>query len=117
VKGMQTMRTQSSRSRRQAEPPSPNLSIGRHLGGGDRRGSSESSMAAVRRRSRQVNRERGEEWVSEGERRRSVETDRATGPARPVGLAPTGGPSPTSGPGMAERERERGERKVFLTQN
>jgi hypothetical protein len=62
-----------------------------------------------------VNRERGEERVSEGERRRPVGTDRATGPARPVGLALTGGPSPTSGPGMAERER--GEREVFLTRN
>jgi hypothetical protein len=108
---MQTTRTQSSRSRGQAESPSPDLSIGRHLSGGDRRSSSESSVAAVRRRSRQVYLERGEEWVSEGERRRPVGTDRATGPARPVGLAPTGGPSPTSGPGMAERER--GEREIF----
>jgi hypothetical protein len=64
---MQTMRTQSSRSRTQAEPPSPDLSIGRHLGGGDRRNLSESSAAAPRRHSRQVSRERGEEQVSEGE--------------------------------------------------
>jgi hypothetical protein len=83
-KGMQTTRTQSSRSRGQAEPPSPDLSIGRHLGGGDRRSSSKSSAAAARRRSRQASRERGEEQVSEGERRRPVETDRATGRVRPV---------------------------------
>jgi hypothetical protein len=43
---MQTTRTQSSRSRGQAEPPSPDLSIGRHLGGRYQRGSSESSAAA-----------------------------------------------------------------------
>jgi hypothetical protein len=106
---MQTTRTQSSRSRRQAELPLPDLSIGRHLSGGDRRSSLESSAAAARRRSRQVNRERGEERVSEGERRRPVGTDRATGPAWPVGLVPTGGPGPTSGPGMAERERWEGD--------
>jgi hypothetical protein len=81
---MQTTRTQSSRSRRQAEPPSPDLSIERHLGGGDRRSSSESSAAVARRRSRQESRERGEERVSEGERRRSVGTDRVTGRVRPV---------------------------------
>jgi hypothetical protein len=34
-KGMQTMRTQSSRSRGQVGPPSPDLSIERHLGGED----------------------------------------------------------------------------------
>jgi hypothetical protein len=105
VKGMQTTRTQSSRSRGQAEPLSPDLSIGRHLGGGDQRGSSESSAAAARRRSRQVSCEGGEERVSEGERRWLVGADRATGPARPVGLAPTGRPGSTSGPGMAVRER------------
>jgi hypothetical protein len=33
-KGMQATRTQSSRSREQAEPPSLDLSIERHLGGG-----------------------------------------------------------------------------------
>jgi hypothetical protein len=66
---MQTSRTQSSRSRGQAEPPSPDLSIGRHLGGGDQRGSSESSTAAARRCSRHVSRERGEERVSEGGKR------------------------------------------------
>jgi hypothetical protein len=63
---MQTTRTQSIRSHGQAEPPSPDLSIGRHLGGEDRRSSSESSVAAARRHSRQVSRERGEERVSEG---------------------------------------------------
>jgi hypothetical protein len=84
AKGMQTMRTQSNRSRGQAEPPSPDLSIERHLGGGDRRSSSESSTAAARRRSRQVSRERGEERVSEGERRWPVRTDRVTGRVRPV---------------------------------
>jgi hypothetical protein len=47
-KGMQTARTQSSKSRGQAGPPSPDLSIERHLGGGDRRSSSESSAAATR---------------------------------------------------------------------
>jgi hypothetical protein len=70
---------------------------------------------AWRRCSHQVNRERGEERVSKGERRRPVGTDRATGLARLVGLALIGGPGPTSGPGMAERER--GEREVFLTRN
>jgi hypothetical protein len=104
--GMQTTRTQTSRSRGQAEPPSPDLSIGQHLGGGDRRSSSESSVAVARRHSRQVSRERGEEPVSEGGRRRQpVGIDRATGLARPVSLAPTGRPGPTSGPGMAVRER------------
>jgi hypothetical protein len=95
---VRTTRTQSSRSRRQAEPPSPDLSIGRHLDGGGRRGSSESSVVVARRRSRQVNRERGEERVSEGERRRPVGTDRAIGRVRPV----TG---PTGGPDVAVRER------------
>jgi hypothetical protein len=64
---MQTTRTQSSRSHGQAEPPSPDLAIGRHLGGGDRRSSSKSSAAAAQRHSRQVSHERGEEQVSEGE--------------------------------------------------
>jgi hypothetical protein len=67
AKGMQMTRTQPSRSRGQAEPPSPDLSIGRHLGGGDRRSLLESSAVAARRHSRQVSRERGEEQVSEGE--------------------------------------------------
>jgi hypothetical protein len=66
---MQKTRTQSIRSRGQAEPPSPDLSIGRHLGGGDRRSSSESRAAAARRHSRQMSRERGVEQVSEGEER------------------------------------------------
>jgi hypothetical protein len=83
-KGMQTTRTQSSRSRGQAGPPSPDLSIERHLGGGDQWSSLESSAAAARRRSCQVSRERGEERVSEGERRRPVVTDWATGRVRPV---------------------------------
>jgi hypothetical protein len=78
---MQTMRTQSSRSRGQVEPPSPDLSIGWHLGGGDQWGLSESSAAEARRRSRQVSHERGEEQVSEGERRWPVGADRATSPA------------------------------------
>jgi hypothetical protein len=83
-KGMQTTRTQSSRSRGQAGPPSPDLSIERHLGGGDRRSSLESSAAVTQRCSRQVSHERGEKRVSEGERRRPVGTDRATGRVRPV---------------------------------
>jgi hypothetical protein len=66
AKGMQMTRMQPSRSHRQAEPPSPDLSIGWHLGGGDRRSSSESSAATARQHSRQVSRERGEEQVSEG---------------------------------------------------
>jgi hypothetical protein len=84
-KGMQAMRMQSSRSHGQVEPPSPDLSIERHLGGGGRRSSLESSTAAARRRSRQESRERGEEQVSEEERRRPVWTDWATGRVRPVG--------------------------------
>jgi hypothetical protein len=83
-KGMQTTRTQSSRSRGRAEPPSPDLSIERHLGGGDRQSSSESSAAVARRRSRQESHERGEEQVSEEERRQPVGTDRVTGRVRPV---------------------------------
>jgi hypothetical protein len=46
-KGMQMARTQSSRSHGQAGPLSPDLSIERHLGGGDRRSSSESSTAVA----------------------------------------------------------------------
>jgi hypothetical protein len=101
---MRATRKQSGRSRGQAEPPSPDLSIERHLSGGDRRSSSESSTAAARRRSRQGNREREEKTrVSEGEEA-TGQTDRAAGRARPVGLAPIGGPGPTGGPGLAERE-------------
>jgi hypothetical protein len=63
---MQAMRTQSGRSRGQAEPLSPDLSIEQHLGGGGRRSSSESSTVAARRHSRQESRERGGERVCEG---------------------------------------------------
>jgi hypothetical protein len=69
------------------------------LGGISAAGTDGAHRNQARRHSRQVNRERGEEQVSEGERRRPVGTDRATGPARPVGVAPTGGP------GLAVRER------------
>jgi hypothetical protein len=48
AKGMRATRKQSSRSHRQAEPSSPDLLIERHLGGGDRQSSSESSTAAAR---------------------------------------------------------------------
>jgi hypothetical protein len=56
AKGMQATRKQSGRSRGQAEPPLLDLSIERHLSGGDRRSSSESSTAAARRHSRQGSR-------------------------------------------------------------
>jgi hypothetical protein len=77
AKGMQTTRKQSSRSCGQAEPPSLDLLIERHLSGGDRRGSSESSTAAARRHSRQGSHER-EEDVSE----RGGRGDRSDRPSR-----------------------------------
>jgi hypothetical protein len=100
---MRVTRKQSSRSRGQAEPLSLDLSIERHLSGGDRRGSSESSTATARRRSRQGSREREEDASERGGR-----GDWSDRPSRWSGstsrLAPTGGPGPTSGPGLAERE-------------
>jgi hypothetical protein len=45
-------------------------------------------------------------------RRQPVRIDRATGPARSVGLAPIGGPGLAGGPRMAVCERGEG---VFLT--
>jgi hypothetical protein len=48
VKEMRTSGKQSTRSRGQAESPSPDLSIRHHLNGGFRRSSSESSAAAAR---------------------------------------------------------------------
>jgi hypothetical protein len=52
VKGMRASGKQSTRSRGQAESPSLDLSIRRHLSGGFRQSLSESSTAAARRRSR-----------------------------------------------------------------
>jgi hypothetical protein len=77
AKGMRATRKQSSRSRRQAEPPSLDLSIERHLSGGDQWSSSESSTVAARRRSRQGSRE-GEGDASERGEERSV------GPTEPL---------------------------------
>jgi hypothetical protein len=68
MKGMQASRGQSSRSRGQAEPPSPDLSIEHHLSSGDRRSSSESSTVAARRCSRQESRERGGDTSERGGR-------------------------------------------------
>jgi hypothetical protein len=76
---MRATRKQSSRSHGQAEPPSLDLSIERHLSGGDRRGSSESSMAVARGVAREK-----KTRVSEG-KEATGRTDRAAGRARPVG--------------------------------
>jgi hypothetical protein len=84
MKGMQASRGQSSRSCRQAEPPSLDLSIEHHLSSGDWRSSSESSTAAARRRSRQGSHE-GEGDASERGEEATGQTDRAAGQARPVG--------------------------------
>jgi hypothetical protein len=92
TKGKRAIRKQSSRSRGQAEPPSPDLSIERHLSGGDRQSSSESSTVAARRHSRQGGRERGEDASERGGRDdRSDRLSRWSGStsrlARRVGLA------------------------------
>jgi hypothetical protein len=105
VKGMRASGGQSTRSHGQPESPSLDLPIGHHLSGGLRRSSSESSAAAVRRCSRQWERE-GEDDVSE----RASEGVWPVGLTEPSGrvrlgrLAPTGGPGPTGGPRLAERE-------------
>jgi hypothetical protein len=99
---MRATRKQSSRSRGQAEPPSPDLSIERHLSGGDRWSSSESSTAAARRHSRQGVAREGRMRVSEGEET-TGRTDRAAGRARPVSWPD----------GWAWVGRERGEGRGF----
>jgi hypothetical protein len=96
VKGMRTSGKQSTRSRGQAESPSLDLPIRHHLSGGFWRSLSESSAAAMRRRSRQWERE-GEDDAGE-QRGMTGRADRAAGRVWPEGLVPRGGP------GLAERE-------------
>jgi hypothetical protein len=74
---MRAYRRQSIRSHGQAESSSLDLSIEHHLSSGLRRSSSESSTAAVRRRSHQGERER-EDNVSERGGKRPV------GPTEPL---------------------------------
>jgi hypothetical protein len=66
AKAMRAFGEQSTRSRGQAESPSLDLPIRPHLSGGLRRSSSESSVAAVRRHSRQREREREDDAGERG---------------------------------------------------
>jgi hypothetical protein len=66
---MRASRRQLIRSHGQAEPPLLDLSIEHHLSSGHRWSSSESSVAATRRRSRQGERKREDDASERGGKR------------------------------------------------